>query len=497
MQIGADTTSSGRANRAAAADQCRAALQLTVGLRVDCDRDERGMVMHSKSLYMKIDWLLAVSISLYMAAYIGTGPTYRVSRYVGLRTQLWQRVSKYREEYSKGESVMSHTVKKLLMPVLLFVTLVVLGEQALSASTPAPPCDPAQVQRGCLYFPSDHYTVAPVITDTIIYTDIAGLTRSVRIAIRIPITAPVPLPVVIWSHGGAEGHTNPAKSMVGWSETTAEAGYLTISIAHSSRTDTRRLLCNAIMTTVTITETGYGWDLRDEDRCEYFKYLNWDRPYDIRAVLDALERMNAQGALQGRIDLAHIAVGGHSSGSSGALTVGGALRNFTGASIDLSDPEHRPAAYLAFSPQQPGSEGFFDTDYQQPIHSWISITSPVLFGTGDGDNTCDRGAEPGSCYGETPYGRRIAFERIAPREKYRIYFHDADTFHELFALNTDNEKCGTEVTQQKCDEIARTLRSVALAFLDDHLRGNMVAQQWLGRNDVELATGGVAEWSHK
>jgi len=391
---------------------------------------------------------------------------------------------------------MNHALKKLFISVLLLIVLMAMEESALSASTPAPICDPAQLQRGCLYFPSDHYTVS-LITDTISYTDTAGLTRNVPIAIRIPISAPVPMPVVMWSHGGADGHANPAKSMLEWSETTAEAGYLTISIAHSSRTNTRTLLCNAIMTTVTITETGYGWDLRDEDRCEHFKYLNWDRPYDIRAVLDELERRNGQGALQGRIDLAHIAVGGHSSGSSGALTVGGALRNFTGVSVDLSDPEQRPVAYLAFSPQPPGSEGFFDTDYRRPHHSWENITAPVLFGTGDGDSTCDPLEEPGSCFGDIPYGRRIAFERRSPVDKYLIYFHDADTFHELFALNTDNEKCGTEVTQQKCDEIARTLRSVALAFLDDHLRGNMVAQQWLGRNDVELATGGVAEWSHK
>lgn len=388
---------------------------------------------------------------------------------------------------------MTYTLKKLLMPALLFVTLMVLGERALSASTPAPTCDPAQVQRGCLYFPSDHYTVAPVITDTLIYTDTTGLTRSVPIAIRIPLTVPTPLSVVIWSHGGATGHTNPISSMLEWSETTAEAGYLTISIAHLPRKQSRQPLCEAIADTV----GGERWDLKDPETCKNFKYLNWDRPHDIRAVLDALEDMNTQGDLQGRIDLAHIAVGGHSSGSSGALTVGGALRNFTGTPVDLSDPAHRPVAYLAFSPQPPGTEGFFDTDYQQPIHSWLPITRPVLIGTGDGDNTCDPGQEPGSCYGDMPYGRRIAFERLSPRDKYRIYFHDSDAFHELFDLNTDNAKCGSDVTQQKCDEIARTLRAVALAFLDGYLRHNTFALDWLARNDVEIATSGVAEWSRK
>lgn len=109
------------------------------------------------------------------------------------------------------------------------------------------------------------------ITDsiTITYTDLAGLPRRVPIAIRVPITAPVPLPAVIWSHGGAGGHTNPARSMVEWSETTAEAGYLTISIAHLPRmftpTDTRTPLCHAIA-----LQSGGRWDLDDPATCHQF-----------------------------------------------------------------------------------------------------------------------------------------------------------------------------------------------------------------------------------
>lgn len=400
---------------------------------------------------------------------------------------------------------MTHNLKKRLMPMLpllLSLILLGLGSRTLLASGPAPRCNQAQLQRGCLYSPAVHYTALSVITDTFTYTDAAGLTRTVPIALRIPLTAPVPLPVVIWSHGGATGHTNPISSMLEWSETTAAAGYLTISIAHASRTytptDTRTPLCAAI---ATLPDTprlpGGQWDLHDPATCDQFKYLNWDRPHDIRAVLDEVERRNRRGPLQGRIDLAHMAVGGHSSGSSGALTVGGALRNFTGTSIDLSDPDQRPAAYLAFSPQPPGTEGFFDTAYQQPIHSWLSITQPVLIGTGDGDSTCDPLDEPGSCFGDIPYSRRIAFERMSPGDKYHIYWHDTAAFHTLFALSTDSQKCSAEAAQQKCAAIAHTLRSVALAFLDRYLRNEPFARQWLERNDVEIATGGVAEWNRK
>ncbi|MFO1296939.1 MAG: hypothetical protein U1F25_10995 [Rubrivivax sp.] len=107
------------------------------------------------------------------------------------------------------------------------------------------------------------------------------------------------------------------------------------------------------------------------------------------------------------------------------LTVGGAWRNFTGDVLDLADPRRRPKAYLAFSPQQPGNEGFFDTDHDRAQHSWDRLTRPVLVGTGDGDSTCQALAEPGSCFGDLPYGRRIPFERLPPGDKALLYLHDA------------------------------------------------------------------------
>ncbi len=334
---------------------------------------------------------------------------------------------------------------------------------------------------GCLYLPSNKFAFQTTTSQTT-YTDNAGRQRTIKFAIRKPVGAPAPMPVVIWSHGGAGGKTDPLNSIVEWSETTAEAGYLTISIAHTPRSNQeRKQLCQSL-------------DINNPSTCEVFKYLNWDRPFDIRAVIDVLEQMNQQGTFRGQIGLNHIAVGGHSSGSSGALTVGGALRNFTGTPVDLSDP--RPVAFLAFSPQQPGGEGFFDTDFQKPAHSWMRIERPVLIGTGDGDNTCNRGEEPGSCYGDHPYGRRIGFERMPPGNKYRLYIHDTDTFHTLFELNSS--KCQTlGVNQQKCDEIARWLRSVGLAFLDNHVRQNVFARQWLQSNNIETASRGIAEWSRK
>ena len=370
---------------------------------------------------------------------------------------------------------MKNHLSKFLVAIVIVVPCV-----ADSTFAQAPTCSQA-LTPGCLYFPANKFTFQTTTSQTT-YTDNAGLPRTIEFAIRKPVGATAPMPVVIWSHGGASGKTNPLNSMAEWSETTAEAGYLTISIAHTPRSNQeRKQLCQSL-------------GITDTNTCEVFKYLHWDRPFDIRAVIDVLERMNLQGKFRGQIAVNHIAVGGHSAGAGGALTVGGALRNFTGMPVSLADP--RPVAFLAFSPQQPGTEGFFDTDFQQPSHSWQPMVRPVLIGTGDGDNGCKPIEEPGSCQGETPYGRRSNFDRMPPGNKYRIYLHDADTFHTLFELSTSN--CATlNVNQPKCDEIARWLRSVGLAFLDGHVRRNAFARLWLQSNNIEIASKQVAEWSRK
>ena len=349
-----------------------------------------------------------------------------------------------------------------------------------TAFAQAPTCNSAP-GPDCLYFPAASYSFTPYERSSF-YTDNAGLQREVKVLIRLPLGAPLPMPVMIWSHGGAEGKSSAATSMVEWSETTARAGYLTVSIAHANRDPaSRRQLCNSI-------------GIADDATCTVFKYLNWDRPHDIRAVLDALALL-ATTEFRGQIDMQRVAVGGHSAGSGGALTVAGARRIFVGAPIDLSDP--RPIAFLAFSPQQPGSEGFFDTRFQEARHSWTDVRRPVLTATGDGDSTCNPGPEPGSCIGDTPFGRRIGFQRMpALGNKYHLYIHDADAYHTLFQLSTS--KCGTPgVGANKCGEIVRWLSSAGLAFLDGHVRQIPAALQWLQSHNIEQASGGVAEWQRK
>jgi len=381
-----------------------------------------------------------------------------------------------------GESTRGLRLRSMGLSVLAAFAIAAFAD---GAAAQAPSCNVSPTPD-CLYFPATEYAIGtepPEVLRETVYKDAGGMLRRVKMALRIPKDAPLPLPVVIWSHGGAEGKVEPDGVLVEWSRATARAGYLTVTIAHPPRArPSRELLCAAEPLLI------------DPVSCEQFKHLHWDRPHDIGAVLNELERMSAMDEFRGLMDLAHIAVAGHSSGSSGALSVGGALRKFTGQVLDMSDP--RPVAFLAFSPQGPGSEGFFDTDFKHPEHSWRNIDRPVLVGTGDGDSTCNPLPEPGSCFGDSPFIRRIGYERMPSGGKYQVYLQDPEIFHTLFELRTS--KCSEKgVTQSKCDETARWLTSSALAFLDAHLRGNGSAAAWLASDNLVDASQGVARWLRK
>lgn len=329
----------------------------------------------------------------------------------------------------------------------------------------------------CLYVTPVNVAFA-VSTSSVSYQDEASLPRTISFAIRIPNGLPGPLPVVIWSHGGADGHLNPLTAMSEWGELTARAGYISVGVAHAPRSEfSLKLLCSAL-------------GISD---CATFNYLNWDRPHDISKVIDRLAAINvAPGPLGGRINMSRIAVGGHSAGSGGAMSVAGALRFFTNSPNAVADP--RPIAFLAFSPQGPVSDGFFETAFRFPHTSWSNITRPVLVGTGDGDNTC--GNSPATCIGTSPSVRRIPYELMPPGDKYLVHIHDTDTFHGLFGFNIAD--CVSRgVAPGKCNAFRQWLASSALAFLDAHVRNSNLAKAWLSGGFIRQASGGVVEWKSK
>ena len=326
-------------------------------------------------------------------------------------------------------------------------------------------CTPDTLQA-CGYGPSleQGFTTAPERIVELDYTDITGSKRRFSIALRRPLDAPEPLPIVVWSHGGALGQNDPAKVATGWGRVFTGAGYLFVAIAHHQRGDVaaRLPICRAL---------GY-----DEKACERFKFLNWDRPHDVARVLDWIDQQ-AAGPLQGRIEPRRLAYAGHSAGAGAALAVAGAGRDFAGNVRTLSDP--RPLAFIGDSPQGVGYDGFEATSFE-------AISRPFLTLSGVGDATNSHPAQE----------RRDAFERMMPGNAFLGWITDPATRHGTF--NLEARACmrgGAEET--RCAKHLEWLAAAALAFVDSYLRGDVDARAYLESERLGVLSGGAFELSRR
>jgi hypothetical protein len=268
------------------------------------------------------------------------------------------------------------------------------------------------------------------------------------------------MPIVIWSHGGAGGKTDATTALEGWATEAAEAGYFSIAIAHAPRdTAEREALC-----------TNLGFDAAG---CATFKFLDFDRPLDISRTIDATVLLSETPAFANRIDVSRIVVAGHSAGAGGTLMVAGAARDMNGTKLMADE---RPLAFVALSPQAPGSDGFDEAGY-------ALVTRPTLIATGRGDENPP----------DTADGRASVFDLVQPGDKARLFIEDAAANHGLFALEL--EGCVESSTSARCTEMASWLRSAVLAFLDAHLRDAPAAREVLASSNFAVASDGVAVWS--
>ena len=314
--------------------------------------------------------------------------------------------------------------------------------------------------QACLY-PIDLEYDFDITQEQLVDSSRVGGPREIRIAIYRPIGAVEPLPVVILSHGGSSGKTNPLKSLPEWAAPIAKAGFLAVAIAHLPVSQAQR---------DSVCEYLGGTTPAD---CDSIKMLNWHRPYDVRFVLDWLEQQQQSGPLAGKLDLQRIAHLGHSAGAGASMMLAGAARIYLTDPVVIDDP--RIKAFLAFSPQGPGDDGFFDD-------SWANITRPVLVGTGDGDNT-------GGAVGTN---RRKAYDLMLPGEKYLLYIQDEAAKHVSFSLNP--KSCERVASTGRCHLFSKWLLSAALAFLDAQLLQEPQAYRWLNSDRLGEASNGVVEW---
>jgi hypothetical protein len=76
------------------------------------------------------------------------------------------------------------------------------------------------------------------LSTSVSYRDVLGETRTLDVHVRLPVVSSGPLPVVIWSPDSTT--LRPAReTLLPWSEATARAGYMTVTISHPVRDQTR------------------------------------------------------------------------------------------------------------------------------------------------------------------------------------------------------------------------------------------------------------------
>ena len=310
--------------------------------------------------------------------------------------------------------------------------------------------------------------------------DPAGPGREVDLRVRYPRSLadpanPPALPVVIWSHGGASGSNAGQRKLARWAEAVVAAGFVAINVGHTPRSDAEREgLCTHLG--IDIAAGSANDPARPNDsECDQFKFLSHDRPRDVATLIANLAMIESLLAPLGIVlDETKIVMAGHSAGAGGTLVLAGAGRRM-GPDMHFF-PElgeaplaYAPIAYMAFSPQGPGSEGFEDTSFD------AMQAAPILTATGSGD---DAG-------GEDPLVRREAHYHMMPAgDRHQLYVCDTRFKHTNYSLERPAPRAFKEL-----------LIGAALAHLDASMRGRSEAIDWLASQNAAAKALGSAEWS--
>ena len=309
-----------------------------------------------------------------------------------------------------------------------------------------------------LYTGTSKYTVG--VFDGYTVRDVAH-SRDVPILIRYPINAGnAKLPVIVWSHGGGPNIDGKYISSE-WGNALAAIGYVVVHMSHSPPTDAEGA---ALIAEFAIPTT----DLAEARET----MINVIRPRDTIAVINALPTIEAVFAqAQGRLDFSRVGIAGHSRGAY-------SVRTTACARIALvNDPDYSfrslnshntplailPKAFMAASPQGPGTYGFKD-------NSWRECALPDLTLSGVGDDTDGSPSED----------RVKPFQLMPPGDKYLMFINDPATIHNTFNLNDDVKTFDP------------WLIAAGRAFFDAHLRNSLIGKTYLSSGRTELVSGGKA-----
>lgn len=281
--------------------------------------------------------------------------------------------------------------------------------------------------------------------------------REFPVRVRYPSEYEGPIPVVIFSHGAGavdRGHLLYQE----WGTRLARSGYVVIHIAHVRSGSESHCEPLGILSGECRTLTLLSGDTLSS---------TWfDRPRDVSAVIDSLDEIGSSAGIE--LDSERIALMGHSGGAHTVMSSVGALVDFSDTVTGVSYFEPRIRAFVAHSPQGPGSLGFNDS-------SWDGITVPMLITTG--------AADTGPTVSDAAM-RRVPFQRMDGSDQYELYIDSPDAEHSVFGLSDKVGQGDRPLTQ-----LETYVLSTSLAFLDGYLLNEGSALEW-------LESDAISEWSN-
>lgn len=264
-----------------------------------------------------------------------------------------------------------------------------------------------------------------------------------------------PAPVVLFSHG--LGGTRRTSTYLGdhWSA----RGYVVVFLQHPGSDDSvwrgQRPGEGAVA-------------LRGAANLENFLL----RAGDVSAVLDQLTRWNAETghALQGKLDLEHVGMSGHSFGAITTQAVSG-QRAPRGRS--MTEPRITAAVMMSPSPPRRGVE---------PEEAFGSVQIPWMLLTGTEDS---------SPIGESdPANRLKVFPALPAGSKYQLVLDGAR--HLAF---TDRILRSEQVPRNPLHH--PEILAVTTAFWDAYLKRDAAAREWLDSDRVRTVLEPADQWSRK
>jgi predicted dienelactone hydrolase len=280
--------------------------------------------------------------------------------------------------------------------------------------------------------------------------------RDLPIKIYLPKTGNAPFPVVIFSHG--LGGSREAAVYLGdyWSQ----RGYFCVFVQHpGSDSGVWQPAAGAGREAVMqrMKEAANGKNLIDRDQ-------------DITFVLNELERRNREDPeFKGRLQLAHIALAGHSFGAGTTLAIAG--QNF--GTRNMRDDRIKAAIYLC----PPVSEAA--SSAREATYGSIKIPGLLLTGTEDDSPIRETKAAD----------RRIPYDGIKAPHQYLVNFDGAD--HATFGGRSFRKAKDTD------DKFHEMIDVVTTKFLDANLKDDKSALSWLDGSGATSYLGKAAVFERK